>query len=212
VGTVAPTDEKRVLADELGQARVLIDQREFVAALDRLERVRDAASAQRDTGSLNDVRELARTVGRRVPPGTAVAGHADALALSVTWDLDPDGAEGGRHASRRQPVPLFAWLVGAAFVGAAIWIGYEVDTELTRTFGCGWDLYGGRSEVAAGGPGRSGLLWAAAIGGALWLISGVVAALLSRGRLLLLFTYALGYVLILVLLDHVVWASRCIPG
>ena len=68
-------------------------------------------------------------MGRRVPQGTPVAERAVALALGVSWDLDPDGVDACRQAPRRPPMPFLSWLVGAAFLGALIWISYWLQAQ-----------------------------------------------------------------------------------
>jgi hypothetical protein len=87
VGTVAPTDEKQVLADELGQARALIEKGKYTRALDRLTSAREVAQEQGDREALDEVRGLARAVWRRAPRGSDTSERADGLVLAIGQGL-----------------------------------------------------------------------------------------------------------------------------
>ena len=67
MGMVAPSNEKRVLADELAQARALIEDGEQEAALDRLATASEIAREQGDAAALRAIRGLSWTVWRKAP-------------------------------------------------------------------------------------------------------------------------------------------------
>jgi predicted negative regulator of RcsB-dependent stress response len=87
LSTIAPSDRKHALTDGLAEARVLIADGEYEAALDRLTAVREIARAQGDAQALTEIRRLARAVWRRAPRASAGTERADELMRGVMDDL-----------------------------------------------------------------------------------------------------------------------------
>jgi hypothetical protein len=199
MGTVAPTEDKQALADELRRARTLIGQGDGEAALDALVRARDRASHLRDVRALGEILDTARTVGSHGPHGTAVADRADALAVRVAWDLDPDRVERGRRPPPQNPIPLVAWVLGAAFIGLIIWIFYWLQARPIIGGNCGPEGFLGREGILKGG-GYESTSAAAVVGGAVLAVVAVAAWRLKQRRGWLLLGFAGLYVIALIVL------------
>ena len=104
MGTVAPSNEKQALADEIGQARALVERGEHEAALDGLEAAREIAQAQHDVDGLDEVRMLAQRVSDRAVRKND-RDRADDLAQRARADLT--------SGPKRSPLLLMAlvWTV-----------------------------------------------------------------------------------------------------
>lgn len=101
-------------------------------------------------------------------------------------------------------MPFLAWLVGAAFVGALIWIVYGLKVLGPILGGnCGPQGFLGREGVLRGGGYRSAPT-AAAVGGVLLAVVAVAAWRLKQRRGVVLFAFAVLYVIALVVLWNVV--------
>ena len=217
MSTVASTKQEQALADELAEARALVEQGHDEGALDALARARERASHLRDVRALDEVLVAARTVGGRAQHGTLLALRADALAVGAAWELDPDRAPGSGSAYRRQPMPLAAWLLGAAFIGLIIWIFYWLQAQGPILGGnCGPEGWFGPEGNLEGGGYRSAPT-GAAVGGVLLAVVAVAAWRLNQRRGTVLFGFAVLYVIALVLLWYVVspliWGDpRCVGG
>ena len=85
MSTGAPSNEKHALADELAQARALIEDGEYEAALDRLVSAWQCARAQHDADAVEEVRMLAQDVAGRAL-GRSDRQRADGIALALGRD------------------------------------------------------------------------------------------------------------------------------
>ena len=215
MGTVARTDEKQALAEKLAEARALVGKGDDEAALDALVCARERASDLRDVAALGEILDAARMVGSRARNGGLIAHRADALAVGVAWELDPDRVERGRRDPRRKPVPFVAWVLGAAFIGLIIWIVYWLQALGPILGGnCGPEGWFGPEGNLYGGGYRSAPV-GAGVGGVLLAVVAVLAFRLNRWRGRLLLAFATLYVIALVVLWYAVspliWGEpRCV--
>ena len=122
MSAVAPSNEKQTVERELAEARALIDEGEYEAALDQLATVREVALAQEDAEALEEVRGLARTVWRHAPRGSAATERADSLWRQAIWQ-QPLTRSAPPQARRSglgtwSVLVLVAWLVVSVVAGA----------------------------------------------------------------------------------------------
>ena len=94
MATVAPSGQKQELAEELAEARTLIEQAEYEAALDLLESAQEQAHVRGDGEVLGEVGRLAHAVGRRAQRGSAATERPDRPASvpqrNATGTYSPD--------------------------------------------------------------------------------------------------------------------------
>ncbi len=122
MGTVAPSDEKQALDRELDEARVLVEQGQYEAALDALAGISEAAHARHDVGGLNEVRLLAERVSERAL-GRSDRERADALRHGVADEVDAAASWASelRRAFRRWTlIVVMVWLAASVLLAALV--------------------------------------------------------------------------------------------
>ena len=122
MGAVAPIDEKQALAEELAEARALIERGEYERALDALTVASEAARARDDAAGLAEVARLAERVAERAL-GRSERERADALRLGLADEVDAAAASvsGLRRSFRRWSlIVVLVWLVAAVLLAALV--------------------------------------------------------------------------------------------
>ena len=136
MSTVASSNENQTLADELAEARALIEAGEYESALDALAGIWEAAQAQDDANGLNEVRLLAERVSNRALRGSDRE-RADALRHRVPAGVDAAAASASRlrQAFRRWTlIVVTVWLVASVFVAAMVEATSKPDAFISPGF------------------------------------------------------------------------------
>ena len=89
MSTVAPSNEKQTLQDELAQARALVEDGEYEAALDHLTTARELAQEQGDAEALREARGLG-------PDGVAGAPRLEGAGTGLEAVTQPKLGSGRR--------------------------------------------------------------------------------------------------------------------
>jgi hypothetical protein len=135
VGVIA-TDE--VLVEGLAEARDLIEQGEYEAALDALTRMSESAVARHDPDLLDEVRPLAKRVSERALK-RGDRERADVLRRAVTSELLADAASADR--SWRGAMKYVVWTL-------VIWSPIIPLAGFLASLPSGWTVFGASSGDA----------------------------------------------------------------